>query len=126
MQAALAEFIDTGLLARHIRRMRRIYLARRNQIGICLDRDFGDHLEVASSLAGLHLAAWLRSGSTDQALDVVRRAREFDVEVTALAHFARAEPLPAGLVLGYGLISVDRIEEGLRRLRRCFPPVAGA
>jgi DNA-binding transcriptional MocR family regulator len=31
------------------------------------------------------------------------------------------EGLPrSGLVLGYGAIATDQIEEGLRRLRRCF------
>ncbi len=120
MQAALAEFIDRGLLARHIRRMRGVYLARRNQIEICLDRDFGEHLQVASSLAGLHLAAWLKSGSTEEALAVVRRAREVEVAITALSDFARCAPRPAGLVLGYGLITLDRIEEGLRLLHGCF------
>jgi DNA-binding transcriptional MocR family regulator len=29
-------------------------------------------------------------------------------------------PAPPGLVLGYGAIPTDRIDEGLDRLRRCF------
>ncbi len=122
MQAALAELIDRGLLARHIRRMRGIYLARRNQIGICLERDFSQHLEVVSSFAGLHLTARLRSGSTDEEHEVVRRGHTVDVAVQALSDFAGSTPPQAGLLLGYGLIPVDRIEEGMHRLRSCFTP----
>src|SRR6266511_2601811 len=109
-------------LARHIRRMRGIYVARRNQIGICLERDFSQHLEVVSSFAGLHLTARLRSGSTDEEHEVVRRGRTVDVAVQALSDFAGSTPPQAGLLLGYGLIPVDRIEEGMHRLRSCFTP----
>jgi DNA-binding transcriptional MocR family regulator len=34
-------------------------------------------------------------------------------------HYASTRPR-AGLLLGYGAVEADRIEEGLRRLRRCL------
>jgi GntR family transcriptional regulator / MocR family aminotransferase len=120
MQAALAEFIDRGLLARHIRRMRGVYRARRDLITTCLDRDFADRLTIVSSLAGLHLTTWLRSGSAVESLDLVLRAAAAGVAVQPLANFSRSGPPPAGLLIGYGLIPLDRIEEGLRRLLGCF------
>jgi DNA-binding transcriptional MocR family regulator len=30
------------------------------------------------------------------------------------------EPTPKGMTFGYGAIALERIEEGLRILRRCF------
>jgi GntR family transcriptional regulator/MocR family aminotransferase len=120
MQAALAEFIDRGLLARHIRRMRGVYQARRDLITARLDRDFADRLTIVSSLAGLHLTAWLRSGSAEESRDIQRRAAAAGVGVQTLADFSRSGVPPAGLMIGYGLIPLDRIEEGLRRLRGCI------
>ncbi len=127
MQAALAEFIDRGLLARHIRRMRGVYQARRDLITTCLDRDFADRLTIVSSLAGLHLTGWLRSGTArsgdaEESRAIARRAADAGVAVQTLADFSRSGTPPAGLMIGYGLIPLDRIEEGLRRLRDCFVP----
>jgi DNA-binding transcriptional MocR family regulator len=50
----------------------------------------------------------------------VQRASAARVEVQQLSAFAFSGPAQAGLVLGYGAISTDHIEEGLRRLRSCF------
>jgi GntR family transcriptional regulator / MocR family aminotransferase len=120
MQAALAGFIEAGLLARHIRRMRRVYEARRDRLVAGLDRDLAHHLEVIPPAAGLHLAALLRSGETEQERTVVKRAAAADVAVRALSDFAWSAPPRTGLLLGYGLIPVERIDEGIRRLAECF------
>ncbi|MGH8775081.1 MAG: PLP-dependent aminotransferase family protein [Jiangellaceae bacterium] len=119
MQAALAEFIDAGLLARHIRRMRNVYRVRRDRIAVAMERDFADDLTPISSVAGLHVTAWLHRGTADDALEVVRRAHDAGVEIKALSDFAVSSMTPPGLVLGYGVIPTDRIDEGLRRLRAC-------
>lgn len=119
MQAALAEFIADGLLARHIRRMRRVYQARRDLLTACLERDFADRLDVVPSVAGLHLAVRLRTDPPGERA-AVARARAAGVEVKGLSDFAWTPPARGGLVLGFGLIPRERIEEGLRRLRCCL------
>jgi GntR family transcriptional regulator/MocR family aminotransferase len=120
MQAAAALFIEDGLLARHIRRMRRIYAERHQRIIDILVRDFGEHLTPLPSAGGLHLAALLhpRAGSTDQ--EIALQARADGVAVFPLSrHFVATAPRP-GFLFGYGAIASDRIEEGLGRLRRWF------
>jgi GntR family transcriptional regulator/MocR family aminotransferase len=112
-QGALASFIDEGLLARHIRRMRAEYQNRHELIGRILVRDFADLLEPVPSAAGLHLSALLPEGTDDRA--VVHRARSRGVGLLALSDYFVDEPRP-GLILGYGSIPAARIEEGLRRL----------
>ncbi|HEU4332699.1 MAG TPA: PLP-dependent aminotransferase family protein [Lapillicoccus sp.] len=115
LQAALAEFIDEGRLAAHIRRMRRVYQGRRDRIAVALDRDFSDVLTRIPSVAGLHLAAWTSS----EDLDVdrwVRRAAELGVAVSTIQDLAMARTRP-GLVFGYGAIPDDVVDAGLRVLR---------
>jgi GntR family transcriptional regulator / MocR family aminotransferase len=76
VQAALAGYIDQGQFARHIRRTRRIYQARRDRITQTLARDFPDLLDPIPAVAGLHVAAHLRITSADDeaVVDHARRA----------------------------------------------------
>jgi GntR family transcriptional regulator/MocR family aminotransferase len=117
LQAAMADFISEGSFARHLRRMRRDYEARRSLIATVLARDFGDEFEAVSSSAGLHLSALARRASVEEIDRVVGRASSLGMECLPLAMFGMGPMRPAGLVLGYGAIGADRIEEGLRRLR---------
>jgi GntR family transcriptional regulator / MocR family aminotransferase len=136
LQAALAEFIEQGLLARHIRRMRRIYAERHHRVTTVLRRDFADHLAPIPSLAGLHVSALLtHPHGHDVAL--ADRARTLGVEVWPLSQFAisnrpaisppgsppgtgHRNPPRQGLLVGYGAIPTDRIDAGLYLLRCCF------
>jgi GntR family transcriptional regulator / MocR family aminotransferase len=120
-QAALARFIDAGGFARHIRRARSVYERRHDLLKLILARDFGDHLEVIPSAAGLHITAFAHDPSEERMSMVLRRASERGVEVHDLSRIAGATERP-GLMFGYGAIPTDRIEEGLRRLRGCFEP----
>jgi GntR family transcriptional regulator/MocR family aminotransferase len=119
-QAALADFVDGGAFARHLRKAGLVYRARHQLLTRVLARDFADHLELVPSVAGLHVSALARTASVERVEAVARRAAEAGVEVQRLASFALEAPARPGLVLGYGAIPGARIEEGLRRLRDCF------
>jgi GntR family transcriptional regulator/MocR family aminotransferase len=110
-QAALARFIDDGLLGRHIRRATRVYAGRHALLTALLRRDFARWFTLVPSSAGLHLCVLLRDGVTVD-LD---RARELSLGVADL----RGYDGPPGLVLGFGAIPSERIPEGLRRLSMC-------
>lgn len=120
LQAATARFIEDGLLARHIRRMRRIYGARHERLVDLLDRDFQGQLTPLPAAGGLHLAALLtgRASSTD--VEITRRVGAEGVALFPLSERYMGEPSSAGFLFGYGAIESDRIEEGLRRLHRCM------
>lgn len=119
-QAALARFIDEGLLARHIRKAAREYAARHARIVEAIRADFQPWLRVIPSAAGLHVAARVVPGVSLDLDQVVRRAASLGVVVRTLAYFS-AEPRPrAGLVIGYGAIPTAKVDEGLRRLARSF------
>src|SRR5262245_44764441 len=119
-QAALARFIDEGLLARHIRKAAREYAARRARIVDAVHRDFGRWLDLVPSAAGLHVTA---RAVLDADVDVdaaIARARASGVAVHSLAHFYGQSSVERGLVIGYGAIATAKVNEGLRRLRASF------
>jgi len=113
-QGTLASFIDEGHLARHLRRMRRLYDRRRSLLLHSLARF--DWLEPLPSAAGLHLAARLRSRSSGIVL--AGRAAEAGVAVEALERYALARPALRGLAFGFGTIPLEHVEPAIAVLAR--------
>jgi GntR family transcriptional regulator/MocR family aminotransferase len=103
-QAALARFIDEGLLARHIRKATRVYAARHERIMAVLGADFGDWLDLVPSAAGIHLSAW----SAVDPDEVIRIARGHGIVVRSFGTVRH------GLIIGLGAIPLERIDDGLR------------
>ncbi len=115
-QAALARFIDQGLLARHIRRVAREYASRYAQIAHSVEQRFGRWLRLIPAAAGLHVAVGVVPGASVDIAQAVRRAEDRGVRVRALSDFYVGTPVRNGLVIGYGAMAASRIDEGMRRL----------
>lgn len=119
-QGAAAAFIDDGLLAQHIRRMRRIYAERHELLRSILLSEFGDVLAPLPSAGGLHFTAFLNDRPAADDMEIATRARQAGVAILPLSyHYVTREPR-AGLKFGYGAIQTNRIAEGLRKLRACL------
>jgi GntR family transcriptional regulator/MocR family aminotransferase len=118
-QATLAAFIAEGHLARHVRKMRRVYGGRHLALLTCLRSEFSRWLEPIPSAVGLHLAAFSRSSVDVNAL--AARAREEGVGIYSLREFYFGRPARPGLAFGYGAIGERDIMEGLSRVRRFLP-----
>ena len=119
-QIALAEFIQAGEFARHIRKVGAAYKERHLILTDAIDRDFRGILERIPSHTGLHIAAFTPGRSAEQVADICIRAHQADVAVQHMSSFAVGTSVRAGLVLGYGAIAAGQIKEGLRRLKTCF------
>ncbi|HEX5199481.1 MAG TPA: PLP-dependent aminotransferase family protein [Actinoplanes sp.] len=105
LQAALARFIDDGLLARHVRRMGKEY-ARRHA-AICAGLSRIPELVVLPSAAGLHVTALLTAGRTPP---VVGAARRQGLAIEDLTGYATSQ---AGFVFGFGAVDPELIDEGM-------------
>jgi GntR family transcriptional regulator / MocR family aminotransferase len=70
-------------------------------------------VEVHVSLVG-------RKDLTGEIYRQLRRASAAGVALLPLSMYAVDTPTRPGLVLGYGAIPTERLDEGLRRLRRSF------
>ncbi|MCB1991107.1 MAG: PLP-dependent aminotransferase family protein, partial [Geminicoccaceae bacterium] len=124
VQPALAEFIEDGSLAAHIRRMRALYADRQALLLAAARRHLGERLALRPAEAGMHLVGYLEDGTDDRAL--AERAGRLGVEVTPLAALYQERPDRSGLLLGYAGLHGSEIEHGLRGLARAFElPPAG-
>jgi GntR family transcriptional regulator/MocR family aminotransferase len=118
LQGALAEFIDGGQFARHVRRMRLVYEARHGLVSDFMRRRFSSDFQVIPSAAGLHLSATAVDMSPERVQAIVRRAARIGVRCFPLQLFALTRAAPSGLVIGYGAVPTERVEAGLERLHR--------
>jgi len=66
------------------------------------------------------VCAMAKRACVEKMAAVVARAADAGVACHPLSMFALQRPPQAGLVLGYGGIATEDIEEGLERLRACF------
>ncbi len=66
-QAALADFIDGGHFARHVRRTRALYAERQAALVRAVRRALRGLLDVTPAEAGMHLLGWLPAGVDDRA-----------------------------------------------------------
>jgi GntR family transcriptional regulator/MocR family aminotransferase len=117
-QRALHDFIREGHFARHIRRMRMLYAARRAALQAAIRQHLPDALHVVGAEAGMQLTARLAPGVDDIALS--RRAIQAGVSVRPLSPCYRGETRCSGVILGYGNVDEHAIDEGVRRLRQCL------
>lgn len=115
-QDTLAAFIAGGHLARHVRKMRRIYAARRQVMEDKFANDLGEWLEPIHGHAGLHLAAFVRGRLN--ADSIAQRARQAGIGIYPLSRFYAGSVTRQGLVFGYGNISGHEIADGLEQLAR--------
>lgn len=118
-QAALAEFIDSGHYAAHIRRMRLIYGCRRAHLVSLITQTLGSEwIHRFDSNAGLHLVMALPKSFRDVAL--VQRARDADVIVRPLSRYYENESEEQGLLLGFAAVTPMLMDSAFSRLQRCI------
>jgi GntR family transcriptional regulator/MocR family aminotransferase len=117
-QVVMTDFIREGHFARHIRRMRVLYMERRATLVEAIANQMGDRLEVIGAEAGMQLVALLPLGVDDEA--VARKAAKVGVSARPLSRCYLNPPARGGLILGYGGANTDEIREGIRKLKTCF------
>ena len=120
-QVALATFIESGDLARHLRRVRPVYRRRRDAALRALARHLPDAIPGGVA-AGLHLHVRLPDDCDETGLVVA--ARRLGVQIEGAArHWAEPEAAPPALVLGYGTAGEAAIEQGVATLGAAYAGV---
>ncbi len=119
-QAVMAEFMAAGHFQRHIRRMRRAALSRRNALLAGWPVDIPGVGSLPSVAAGLHLT--VRVDSVARERELIEQAASVDVEINGLSSYwlpdsNSPENERAGLVLGFAAVPEVAIEAALVRLR---------
>jgi GntR family transcriptional regulator/MocR family aminotransferase len=116
-QLALAEFLNSGQFARHLRRMRRLYRERRDALVTALEAHCADIGIVHGGSAGMHLALRLHDERLDDRAIAVRALEQGVVvqSISAQVIGPRAARW-SGFLLGYAQVPAERIDGLVRKL----------
>ena len=119
-QKTLAEFIKEGYFEQHIRKMRKLYLKKRNHLITCLNQYFGDRVTISGSEAGLHFAAAFRGAKFDR--EQMAAIRNEGLEITPMSKYCLSEASERKyentLIFGYGNTPIESMEAGVKCLAK--------
>ena len=120
-QLILADFLKRGYFERHVSRLRKLYLSRREHFLKSLENSpLSKMLEVKSSGGGTHLLLRATKGHGER--ELVDRAAGEGVRVYGLSEYYSFGPSPAeGMVIaGYSGMSTQDISRGIAALERAW------
>lgn len=123
-QAVLTEFLEQGHFARHLRRMRGIYLQRRDLLLAGIRQMTAGLLEAGNSDAGMHLTAFLPPQVDDCLL--VEAAASVGVSASPLSACYLGSNPRSGLVLGFGGIRPRQVRPAVSKLEVLIRHAASA
>jgi GntR family transcriptional regulator/MocR family aminotransferase len=114
-QAALADFINEGHFARHLRRMRRVYATRRQYfMDICEDY-LSPWLRLRRTESGIQLVGLFHENHDDKA--VAAAARSHGVNVSPLSIQYRHGQVQRGLLMGFAAADEKTTKKAMGKLR---------
>lgn len=122
-QTVMAQFIAQGHFQRHIRRMRRAALSRRDALLAGWPQALPGCAPMPRAVAGLHVA--VRVESLDREQQLVAQAAAVGVEINPLSDYWLPDSTTpvderAGLVLGFAAVPEAAIGDALVRLRKAW------
>jgi 2-aminoadipate transaminase len=113
-QAAIYEFSRHGLLAKHIKRVKKAYAQRRDVMLASLEKYFPEEVVWNKPQGGM--ALWVRLPEPLKASEVLVHAAERGVVFSPGEHFYSGPPQQNMLRLCFTIASPEMIEEAVKRL----------
>jgi GntR family transcriptional regulator/MocR family aminotransferase len=121
-QLILAEFMKRGYFERHISRMRKLYLARRDFFIDALNSSkLSDILYISGANAGMHLMLTAKNNLSES--ELVARAAKGSVRVYGLSEyysFGECRQKKGSVIVGYSGMSNDELAAGIHALEKAW------
>lgn len=123
-QAVVADFMNEGHFARHVRRMRTLYSARLDALRQAIRLHAQDLLELHESQGGMSRVVYLPPGIHDTEASGLLAAA--GLQTLPLSAYSMGEPIRSGLVLGFTGVDEVEIHAGIRTLAETLRPFVTA
>lgn len=114
-QAALAEFLESRRMDKHIQKMTKVYAERRACLLHCLTENFGKAIRILGDNAGLHLAVEFKAKRF--ANDFTQLAASKGIRITTVNDYSLQKSAYCNrLLLGYGHLTTEQITQQVKIL----------
>ncbi|WP_066287548.1 MocR-like pyridoxine biosynthesis transcription factor PdxR [Bacillus sp. FJAT-29937] len=113
-QLAVADFMKEGYFDRHLAKMRTTYRKKHQALLQAIEENLPKNFEVIGENSGLHIVLKLPSYLTEES--AIQLAAETGVRIYPASISFIKKPKTHMVILGYGGLSLEEIEEGIKRL----------
>ncbi|MEW9209263.1 PLP-dependent aminotransferase family protein [Citrobacter sp. wls710] len=113
-QAVMANFIEDGHYASHVRRVRKACYERRAALVNAIQEYLADKMIVQPSDSGVHIVCWLQNGLTGN--EVEEKARVLGMGILSLGRYYQGDITRQGILIGFANHPAEAIVDGIRRL----------
>lgn len=117
-QAMVAEFMDEGMFATHIRTMRQLYKHRHDTL-MSAASDLAGDIDLQPTSSGFHAIGLVNDHHDENKLVAETAVR--GITTAPLARYALSSLSQRGLVLGFGSASPEDIRKGIQTLKDVLP-----
>ncbi len=114
-QAIVADFMNEGLFATHLRLMRQAYRARHDALTEA-SAALAGRIDIRPTSSGFHTIGIVRDGLDKQA--IVEQARVRGVVLAPLSRYCLDPVDEKGIVFGFGAVGEEKIRTGIEELTR--------
>jgi len=113
-QLALAKFIDSGDFEKHVRKIRKLYTKKQQDVLTSIDAHIHSGIQAMKVKSGLQIL--LRLPPNIQELELIEGCRQRSVKLEGLSHYCRGDYKLEDhyIIVGYRGISESLIEEGVK------------
>jgi GntR family transcriptional regulator/MocR family aminotransferase len=121
-QSALATFMETGAFSSHLRRLRRVVLARGNALSAAIQSELGDRVRIWQQEVGMHVTAELTADTRKTCSDreLAMQAARLGISLSPLSMYSLGRGNRHGFVLGYAAWNNEVLVDRVRSLARLF------
>lgn len=123
LQRTLQLFMEKGHFERHVRKMRAVYRSRSRILSESLRHYFQGNGDVQPADSGMHVILKMNASVSEAVMAAEARRNGLHVSQASLFY---KDPTSAGpenrFLIGFGGIPLERIEEGIRKLRKVWEP----
>jgi GntR family transcriptional regulator/MocR family aminotransferase len=120
-EAAVAELMESGELARHVRKMRRVYAERRATLAALLRERLPDALRFTPPAGGMAIWATVQQAAGLDARSWATHAESLGVRVMDGSRYTFDGAYSPGLRLGFACLTPDELERAVSRLKSALP-----